>query len=333
MLFRSQKITVSTTLRVYFARKKKFMQKLTDYINESRQARQIQTKTRQDVRVYNGTGYRGTKCKRPMDSIFTNHDEHYMLLDAIKTFYENKEKYIRLSYPYSFSALLYGKPGCGKSSTILAIASALNKDICYVNLSKISLNYLLERLNGGGGEIVVFEDIDALSTAVSERRTEEKGEDAGEEGDEPDPSRVPTIETAKPVEMGGLLVEPVVASRNESNTRFGQLNSLSDILNFTDGLLASDGTVCLFTTNHIEKLDPALLRAGRMNEIIEFSDLDAETAAKMIKSNLDWDVPPSELQDAINPAELQTEILKVVLEKSSREKLLAKFSKKTERDV
>ena len=216
------------------------------------------------------------------------------------------DKYRKLAYPYSYSALLYGKPGCGKSSTILAVASALNKDIIYVNLAKITLEKLIGRLNSAHEDIVVFEDIDALTTPIGSSRNE-AGEDhssmnAGAKDNDGD---------------------------NKDNAYSGTLNlfsslsgvSLSEILNFTDGLLASDGTICLFTTNHIERLDPALLRAGRMNKIVEFTDLTAETAARMIKSNLNLGIPPEVLKDSINPAELQTAILNIALGKKDRESL------------
>lgn len=46
--------------------------------------------------------------------------------------------------------------------------------------------------------------------------------------------------------------------------------SLSGLLNALDGAQATDGTLFFMTTNHIENLDPALLRAGRTDVKIEF---------------------------------------------------------------
>jgi len=43
--------------------------------------------------------------------------------------------------------------------------------------------------------------------------------------------------------------------------------SFSTILNFLDGALRVDGLVTFMTTNHIENLDPALIRPGRVNLI------------------------------------------------------------------
>jgi chaperone BCS1 len=49
--------------------------------------------------------------------------------------------------------------------------------------------------------------------------------------------------------------------------------TLSGLLNFTDGLWSCCGNerILIFTTNHIEKLDDALLRPGRMDLHIHMS--------------------------------------------------------------
>jgi chaperone BCS1 len=38
--------------------------------------------------------------------------------------------------------------------------------------------------------------------------------------------------------------------------------TLSDLLEILDGMIESDGRMIVFTTNHPENLDPALLRPG-----------------------------------------------------------------------
>lgn len=53
----------------------------------------------------------------------------------------------------------------------------------------------------------------------------------------------------------------------------GNRVTLSGLLNFTDGLWSCCGSerIFVFTTNHIDKLDPALLRSGRMDMHIHMS--------------------------------------------------------------
>ena len=292
----SQKITVTTTLRVFFASKRRFLERLTWRIEQICKEREAEGRHRDSISVYNGECDCGRKLKRGMDSIFTNNDEHVQLLESIRLFLSNKEKYVKLAYPYNYSALLYGDPGCGKSSTILAIASALNKNITYVNMAKITLEKLIARLNSAHGDICVFEDIDALTAPVARSRDKKAGD--GEESDD----------------------EATGAIRSFASSLVGI--SLSDLLNLTDGLLASDGTICLFTTNHIERLDRAFLRAGRMNKIVKFKRLNAATASRMIKANTGIEIPPDAIVGDVNPAKLQADILAYTLGTMTAEELV-----------
>ena len=45
--------------------------------------------------------------------------------------------------------------------------------------------------------------------------------------------------------------------------------TLSQILNLLDGIVELDGRVLIACTNHIEKLDPALIRPGRIDCVVE----------------------------------------------------------------
>lgn len=112
---------------------------------------------------------------------------------------------------------------------------------------------------------------------------------------------------------------------NENNESMSKLLgiSLSDLLNLTDGLLASDGTICLFTTNCIEKLDPAFLRAGRMNKIVEFTNMNPDVANDMLETYLN--VRLANIKDNIKPAELQEMILDVLLKKKTLDDVKKKF--------
>jgi chaperone BCS1 len=52
-------------------------------------------------------------------------------------------------------------------------------------------------------------------------------------------------------------------SRTEKKNDF-QLKT-NDLLNCIDGIIATEGRIIIFTTNHIDKLDPALIRSGRID--------------------------------------------------------------------
>ncbi|XP_019053314.1 PREDICTED: AAA-ATPase At3g28610-like [Nelumbo nucifera] len=65
--------------------------------------------------------------------------------------------------------------------------------------------------------------------------------------------------------------------------------TLLGLLNFIDGLWSACGEerLIIFTTNHVEKLDPALIRRGRMNMHIEMSYCSFEGFKELAKNYLD----------------------------------------------
>lgn len=63
-------------------------------------------------------------------------------------------------------------------------------------------------------------------------------------------------------------VDACFASRQKeerSNPNYGNTITFSGLLNALDGVAASEGRILFMTTNHIEKLDPALIRPGRVD--------------------------------------------------------------------
>ena len=170
---------------------------------------------------------------------------------------------------------------------------------------------LTQQLSGYDNDrtLFVFEDIDALNGDATSSRVMTKKTDGGEDTNE----------------AADVPVQNQICKVNiESGIKIRTL-SLSDLLNITDGLLSNDGSICIFTTNHIERLDPAFLRAGRMNDIVEFEYLNAQTANKMLMHHLGWEV--ESMQDEIKPAELQEMILNIMTGHATKEQLIEKFGK------
>jgi ATP-dependent 26S proteasome regulatory subunit len=136
---------------------------------------------------------------------------------------------------------------------IAAMANYLDYDIYDVELTMVSDNNDLRKLliETTSKSIVVIEDIDCSLDLTGDRATRRPGEIRG----------------------GGSMV------------------TLSGLLNFIDGLWSASGgeRVVVFTTNHVEKLDPALIRRGRMDMHIEMSYCRAAAFRTLAKNYLDVD--------------------------------------------
>ncbi|XP_015889982.3 AAA-ATPase At3g50940 [Ziziphus jujuba] len=159
------------------------------------------------------------------------------ILGDLERFLRRKEYYRKIGKAWKRGYLLYGPPGTGKSSLIAAMANYLNFDIYDLELTEIRSNSELRRLliAMANRSILVVEDIDC-TVEFQDRVNHESG-----------PSNVHNSEDKKV--------------------------TLSGMLNFIDGLWSScgDERIIVFTTNHKEKLDPALLRPGRMDVHVHMS--------------------------------------------------------------
>jgi hypothetical protein len=159
----------------------------------------------------------------------------------LRDFADGRAFYERTGRAWKRGYLLYGPPGTGKSSMIAAMANFLGYDVYDLELTEVGSNAELRKLlmKTTSKSIIVIEDIDC-SVDLTNRAA-------------PPPSKPrPGID--------GAIVDHQDAGSSRSIT-------LSGLLNFTDGLWSCCGAerIFVFTTNHVEKLDPALLRSGRMD--------------------------------------------------------------------
>ncbi|XP_013884286.1 mitochondrial chaperone BCS1, partial [Austrofundulus limnaeus] len=102
--------------------------------------------------------------RRPLSSVVLEAGVAERIVDDVKDFIGNPKWYTDRGIPYRRGYLLYGPPGCGKSSFITALAGDLGYSICLLSLSDRSLSD--DRLNhllsvAPQQSIVLLEDVDA----------------------------------------------------------------------------------------------------------------------------------------------------------------------------
>jgi chaperone BCS1 len=189
-----------------------------------------------------------------------------MIIDDLVTFSKAGEFYARIGRAWKRGYLLYGPPGTGKSTMIAAMANLLGYDLYDLELTAVKDNTELRKLliETSSKSIIVIEDIDCSLDLTGQRRKKNVKKEEEEEKD---------LREKK----SGIMEEREGKSSNVT---------LSGLLNFIDGLWSACGgeRLIVFTTNYVEKLDPALIRKGRMDMHIELSYCGFE-AFKMLAKN------------------------------------------------
>ncbi|GJN11607.1 hypothetical protein PR202_ga29808 [Eleusine coracana subsp. coracana] len=175
--------------------------------------------------------------------------------------------------------LLYGPPGTGKSSLVAAMANQLRFDLYDLDLSEVLGNSYLQKLLSriSDKSILVIEDIDCCFSAAS-RENDKDQTGGGDDGSSPAPGNMK------------------------------QKITLSGLLNFIDGLWSTSGEerIVIFTTNYKDRLDPALLRAGRMDMHIYMGYCGWEAFKTLAKNYFLLDDHPlfQEIQDLLAEVEV-----------------------------
>ncbi|XP_049288576.1 mitochondrial chaperone BCS1 [Anopheles funestus] len=164
--------------------------------------------------------------RRPIGSVVLDEGVSERILRDCREFIKNPQWYSDRGIPYRRGYLLHGPPGCGKSSFITALAGEIEFGICLLNLSERGLTD--DRLNH--------------------------------------------LMNVAPQQSIILLedIDAAFVSRQDTlqqKAAFEGLNrvTFSGLLNCLDGVASTEARIVFMTTNYLERLDPALIRPGRVD--------------------------------------------------------------------
>ncbi|KAK7178204.1 mitochondrial chaperone bcs1 [Paraphaeosphaeria sporulosa] len=153
--------------------------------------------------------------------------------------------YFAKNIPYRQGYLFYGLLGTGKSSFSLSIVGRFDLDLYILSIATLSdrnLKALFDELPQRC--VVLLEDVDAVGLDRSQ----------------------------------GVITEASSDGRPQKSA--GKV-SLSTLLNVLDGISSLEGRVLIMTTNHIEHLDRALIRAGCVDMNVEFKLADRDMISEL----------------------------------------------------
>ena len=190
---------------------------------------------------------------RPADSVILPEGMLENLANDVRRFYSRRDWYRRLGVPYRRGYLLAGKPGNGKTSTIVALAGLFDAPICVLDLSSVLMSddKLRDLLySAPQGAFLLFEDIDAV---VRNREAQ-------------------AAAAVDHISADGLPSPLTELGAAASSSRSGV--TLSGLLNALDGVASPEGRIVFMSTNYPERLDSALIRPGRVDLRVDFQNAD-----------------------------------------------------------
>ncbi|KAJ0965658.1 hypothetical protein J5N97_026796 [Dioscorea zingiberensis] len=302
----------SFTLKIKKKDKPAILPAYFDHIMES--AAEIRRKSKDRLLYTNSRGGSVDSRGRSWESVPFKHPSTFQTLAMdpvlkdeiiadLREFTDGKAFYESTGRAWKRGYLLHGPPGTGKSSMIAAMANHLGYDVYDLELTEVNTNSDLRKLlmKTTAKSIIVIEDIDC-SLELTNRSSGEKKKAAapGKPAGQNSPEEAAPVRTI----------------------------TLSGLLNFTDGLWSCCGSerIFVFTTNHVERLDPALLRSGRMDMHIFMSHCSFPALKILVKNYLgsrDDDGEGEkklwmELEEVIGEAEMTPADISEVLIKNRR---------------
>jgi DNA polymerase III delta prime subunit len=254
-----------------------------DMMTETKSRRSIQNNLPTTHIVYTKHNFHTT---RTFNNVFF--EERQKVKKHVEFFLTRRDWYEAKGIPYTLGFMFHGEPGCGKTSSVKAIANTARRHIINIQLSEIKSKAQLRHLffndeihvhNGSNIErytipvherLFVIEDIDAMGDAVLRREWKKPVAPKPEKKPTGDPWADQEEEQKEPID-------------------------LSFLLNLLDGTLESSGRILAISSNYPERIDRALIRPGRIDMIIKFKKCNITILNEMV-SNF-YDKPSEGLTD------------------------------------
>ncbi|CAI6076206.1 unnamed protein product [Clonostachys chloroleuca] len=221
---------------------------LKDFMSECH--RQYLKTLRNKTIIYKNQGNNwkidSTVDTRPLSTVILNECLKETVVKDLAKFLdpETRRWYSDRRIPYKRGYLFYGPPGTGKTSFSISIAGELDMNIYIFSIPNID-DRNLEDLFASLPErcIALLEDIDVIGASSPQH-----------------------FNPSEPHKNRDIRCSP------------GRV-SLSSILNTLDGVSSQVNRIFILTTNHLHKLDKAIIRPGRVDMKAEF-ELASKSIAK-----------------------------------------------------
>lgn len=218
----------------------------------------------------------GSKRKRPLNTVYMPATTLKEIMTAIDNFLASEEWYHARGIPYRMGIMFDGGPGTGKTTLATALAGHYDKPLYSMNLASVGSDETLQHAFSTAQKDgwVLIEDADGFEAAQDRGNIETEASPSSSETEIDAPEATAPAGDGSAPPAPGTLVK--AAAKKVGVT-------ISGLLNAIDGVAATEGRILIVTSNDISKLDPALLRSGRIDHRFHIGHLTPEDVVNMFK--------------------------------------------------
>ena len=281
---------------------------------------------------------------RNFNNLFFDKKENTLM--KIDFFINNKKWYYNKGIPYSLGIGIHGPPGTGKTSFIKALANKTGRHIISISLKlaktkkDLYSTFFEDRYNdnneknsiGFDKKIIVFEDIDCIGDIVLAREHKKNKNINNSSND-----LLNILKTIKSVSNDSdsktnsdSKIDFESESKYDSDFKSQPLNlykeedlTLDDILDLWDGIRETPGRIMILSSNHYDKLDPALKRPGRIDVTLELSYTSRQIISEIYEHLFEEKIDISILEKVEDKFYTPAEIINIyITEERDKDKFL-----------